>query len=120
MEKIRNFSIERLGGGIFQYFICFSTSKPKSRSKPKFSQKIQIYDNKKADSIHNETNSSMQIERKKSVKFDLQLKIHVMHVWKFAYEQARKDIWQEKGRDRVRFEKRIKDLSKILTPILKK
>lgn len=115
MERKENLSIKCLNGGIFQYFICFGASK--SRLQPKVSQNIQN-SQKKNDSILIRTNVPSQ--SKKSVKFNPRTKIHVMHVWEFAYRQARKDIWQEKGRDRVRFAKKIRDIGEILTPILNK
>lgn len=44
--------------------------------------------------------------------------VHEIRAWKFAYSEARKGKWEQLGRDRLRFEKRINELSRILTPIL--
>lgn len=44
--------------------------------------------------------------------------VHEIRAWKFAYSQARKGQWEQMGRDRGRFEKRINDVSRILSPIL--
>ena len=42
-----------------------------------------------------------------------------MHVWSFAYKEARKGPWEECARDRVRFKKKIEtDFEPILTKIL--
>lgn len=43
---------------------------------------------------------------------------HEIRAWKFAYSEARKGKWEQMGRDRERFEKRISELGRILTPIL--
>lgn len=56
----------------------------------------------------------------KKVKFDeTQNKKHILIVWSYAYKQARKSIWEEKARDRFRFQRRIKDVTTVLTKILK-
>lgn len=52
------------------------------------------------------------------VTFNLCPTVHEIRAWKFAYSQARKGKWEQMGRDRERFEKRINSLSSILTPIL--
>lgn len=117
--KLKNHSkltVKRLNGGIFQYFICFNL--PKSPLKPRTFRKNQDNCNKNNNSIQNTTDLPLLSQTKKTVKFNSQPEIHVMHVWDFAYRQARKDIWQQNGRDRVRFEKRINDFSEIITPIL--
>lgn len=60
-------------------------------------------------------------DRKKKVRFkpDHELAVvHPMIVWSFAYRQARKGTWEVDGLDRLRFQKRIKEVDKILTPIL--
>lgn len=54
----------------------------------------------------------------KRVRFNSQPEIHKLHVWKYAYSQARKGIWEQFGRDRERFNKRIQDIELVLAPIL--
>lgn len=44
--------------------------------------------------------------------------MHEIRAWKYAYREARKGQWEQVGRDRERFEKKIKDLSQTITPIL--
>lgn len=38
--------------------------------------------------------------------------------WSFAYQNARKGLWEEAARDRSRFQFRLRRLSDILKPIL--
>lgn len=60
-------------------------------------------------------------KQKKKVQFmpDDQLTVvHSMFVWNFAYRQARKGTWEADALDRLRFQKRVKDLDEILTPVL--
>lgn len=52
------------------------------------------------------------------VTFNLCPTVHEIRAWKFAYSQARKGKWEQMGRDRERFEKRISGLSRVLSPIL--
>jgi len=65
-----------------------------------------------------ETNPPESGFEEKKVRFNLQPKVHRLHVWKFAYSQARKGKWEEIGRDRGRFGKRVQDAEPILAPIL--
>jgi hypothetical protein len=56
---------------------------------------------------------------KKKVKFDLNIKIHVLRVWNFAYSESRKgDTWQQFARDRERFKMRIMRQEKDLNVVL--
>lgn len=60
-------------------------------------------------------------KRKKKVCFKLDHELAVVHpmvVWNFAYRQARKGTWEVDALDRLRFQKRIKELDEILTPVL--
>lgn len=60
-------------------------------------------------------------DRKKKVHFkpDNELAVvHPMIVWSFAYKQARKGTWEVDALDRLRFQKRIEEVNKILTPVL--
>lgn len=51
---------------------------------------------------------------KKTVKFDLNLKVYHQYVWCFAYKQSRKGLWEQFARDRDRFNRRIeRDKSEI-------
>lgn len=52
------------------------------------------------------------------VRFNLCPVVHEIRAWKFAYSQARKGPWEQMVRDRGRFEKRINEVSRILSPIL--
>lgn len=52
------------------------------------------------------------------MRFDLTPVVHVLRVWSFAYQQARKGKWEQIGRDRVRFHERIKRMEPILLPAL--
>lgn len=38
--------------------------------------------------------------------------------WSYAHQEARKGLWENCARNRVRFERRIKIFEKIITPIL--
>lgn len=119
--------IEPIQHGIFQYFICFESSNPLSLRE--IMHKLSDSDCQNDDNFIvfedplNETqmNDSVQPKNKgkKHVKFDLKPTVHEMHVWKFAYKQARKDEWQKAARDRNRFTKKIAEMGKIIEPILK-
>lgn len=52
------------------------------------------------------------------VTFNLCPVVHEIRAWKYAYSEARKGKWEQMGRDRERFEKRINELKRILSPIL--
>lgn len=53
---------------------------------------------------------------KKSVCFDLNIKILHMHVWTFAYREARKSCdWMRIAADRYRFEIRKEKMETMLT-----
>ena len=65
--------------------------------------------------------TASQDKRKKKVCFkpDHELAVvHPMIVWSFAYRQARKGTWEVDALDRLRFQKRIEEVDKILTPVL--
>ena len=60
-------------------------------------------------------------DRKKKVRFKPDHELAVvqpMIVWSFAYRQARKGTWEVDALDRIRFQKRIEEVDKILTPVL--
>lgn len=52
------------------------------------------------------------------VTFDLCPTVHMMHLWQFAYAEARKGSWELLCLDRNRFENRIKGLNHIISPVL--
>lgn len=54
----------------------------------------------------------------KSVKFNLKPTIHLMCTWTFAYNQARKGGWEMIVRDRIRFQRRIKEVHVKLDHVL--
>ncbi|XP_055312283.1 uncharacterized protein LOC129574368 [Sitodiplosis mosellana] len=70
---------------------------------------------RKHDGESNQPDSGFE---EKKVTFNLCPKVHEIRAWKFAYSQARKGKWEQLGRDRERFEKRINGLSRVLSPIL--
>lgn len=53
----------------------------------------------------------------KKVTFNLCPIVHEILAWKFAYCEARKGKWEEVGRDRERFSKRIRETESVLSPI---
>lgn len=60
-------------------------------------------------------------KKKKRVCFKPDNELTVTHpliVWSFAYKQARKGSWEMEALDRLRFQKRIRELDEILTPVL--
>lgn len=67
------------------------------------------------------TQSGSKQKREKKVQFlpDHQLAVvHPMVVWNFAYRKARKGTWEADALDRLRFQKRVKELDEILSPVL--
>lgn len=69
--------------------------------------------------IPGQTVSDNKKKKKVCFKPDDELTVtHPMIVWSFAYKQARKGTWETEQLDRLRFQKRIKELDKILTPVL--
>lgn len=56
-------------------------------------------------------------KKNKSVEFDPNIKIFYMHVWKFAYREARKSNWMSVAADRYRFELRKVKMESMLTKI---
>lgn len=55
----------------------------------------------------------------KKVTFNEKLnKVHFLVTWNFAYNSSRKGPWIFVAIDRGRFQRRIEELSKIITPIL--
>ena len=54
----------------------------------------------------------------KKVTFDPKPKIYVQYVWQFAYQQARKSVWEQYARDRDRFTRRIIESEHIINPVL--
>lgn len=53
----------------------------------------------------------------KRVSFDSDVKVQNMHVWTFAYHEARKSEWMRFAADRYRFELRKKQLEAMLVKI---
>lgn len=56
----------------------------------------------------------------KKVSFSEKLVVHQICCWSFAYRKARISKWEEVGRDRVRFQRRIESIEKIISPVLLK
>ena len=44
--------------------------------------------------------------------------VHVLHAWSFAYRQARIGIYKQQLSDRMRFNRRIRELDVKLGPVL--
>lgn len=57
------------------------------------------------------------MDRVKRVSFDSNVKILNMHVWLFAYREARKSEWARFAADRYRFDLRKQQLESMLTEI---
>lgn len=111
--------------GMFQYFLIFhSVEKIKLETQSNTFQTrfhINRVDFSKSKNINpTVTETNPNTNQQKRVKFADKPDIRIMYTWQFAYEQARKDKWQEVTRDHDRFERKIKRLSKIITPILEK
>lgn len=53
----------------------------------------------------------------KKVSFDPVVKILHMHVWTFAYREARKGEWERNAADRCRFKRRIKEFEPLFAKI---
>ena len=73
------------------------------------------------DLVSTMTSGKTVPKQKKKVQFmpDDQLTVvHPMFVWNFAYKQARKGTWEADALDRLRFQRRVKELDEILTPVL--
>lgn len=56
-------------------------------------------------------------KKNKSVSFDPNVKILNMHVWTFAYHEARKGDWMRIAADRYRFELRKQKFEAMLAEI---
>jgi len=54
----------------------------------------------------------------KEVTFDPRPKVCNQYVWRFAYQQARKSVWEQYARDRDRFTRRIIESEHIINPVL--
>lgn len=77
--------------------------------------------NKDLTSTNTSCKTISKQKQKKKVHFkpDNELTtVHSMFVWNFAYKQARKGTWDADALDRLRFQKRVKELDQILTPVL--
>lgn len=55
---------------------------------------------------------------KKSVHFDINVKILDMRVWPYAYHHARLSEWQRVAADRLRFQNRINQIDQKISPVL--
>lgn len=85
-----------------------------------------------ADINNNNTNNDRRKKRRKSfdcdsnnnqdahVHFNETIRVHILHVWKYAYKQARIGIWEQAARDNFRFQIRIQRTLDILQPIFNK
>lgn len=59
------------------------------------------------------------MEKQKSVRFDeAPPRVYVMRTWPYASRQARKGHWEQIGRDRERFKRRIENTKNIIEKAL--
>lgn len=61
--------------------------------------------------------SRKEVEEKKRVSFDSNVKILKMYVWSFAYHESRKNDWKTIAADRYRFDLRRKKFEAMLRKI---
>lgn len=54
----------------------------------------------------------------KKVRFNLTPEVHLLIHWSYAYKSARKKYWEFYALDRFRFRNRIKNMDRIISPIL--
>lgn len=112
-----------MGKGMFQYFLLFNPPRKITFHTPSIALKLHIRKNPKNIVKYRKTLSPIEekisIDSQKRVKFADKPHIRSMCVWQFAHSRARKDKWQQAGRDRIRFERKINELDKIISPILK-
>lgn len=117
-------TIFHMGEGMFQYFLLFQPPRKINIHTPSIA--LKWHRRQKPGNAGKFQNTLSSIEEnpntkpKKQVKFVNKPDIRSTRVWQFAHRQARKDIWQQMGRDRVRFRRRINDLSVIISPNLLK
>lgn len=130
MSRANNICIIKLNGEIFQYFLSFNPIEQNSsnqinliENRITFEQVLHSPDddfiefsNGKNDTFDYHTKNTS----KRKIQFESNPTTHILHVWHFAYWNARKDIWQQAARNRARFENRINKLNEIITPILRK
>lgn len=122
MNSKDEMKIFRMETGMFQYFLLFHPPRKIDIHTPSIALKLRIHKNPKnidkfqktLSPIAEKFNSNSQ----KQVKFADKPDIRPMRVWQFAHRQARMDVWQQAGRDRIRFEKRINELGEIISPNL--
>lgn len=105
----------KLQNGMFQYFLQLYPT-----DKIKFTSKTFTFDKQIQNNTEKEQQKEKDLNQQKRVKFSLIPSIKTMHVWQYAYTQARKDIWGEKARDNDRFKRRINKIENIILPILTK
>lgn len=103
--------------GMFQYFLIFDQP-----NKSNFQTRKSIFKNNhgKNPEKFNSNNETDLKSTKKKVQFNPKIAVHKMQTWKFAYTHARIDEWQQFGRDRAIFKRKIENLSEINSPILLK
>lgn len=111
--------------GMFQYFLSFDHPKKTKNQIQKIT--FELFNCKNGHNFTEfqiEENTQKKIELvpkiQKKVRFNDEPKIRIMYAWPFAHEQARKGNWQQVAIDRIRFNNRMTELDKIISPILKK
>lgn len=125
MAKKNETKMINIKGGMFQYLISFHPHEKNKMQTQPIIFKIHIRRNH-IDSIELQNKPKTPEKIGSNVKFQKKVQfidkpnVQIMHTWQFAHMQARKDMWQKAGRDRVRFERRINNFGEIFSPILKK
>ena len=57
---------------------------------------------------------------KRKVTFNDNVEIRFTYVWTYAYRKSRERYWEVIAADSARFKRRIKNIEKILDPVLEK
>lgn len=116
------FEIINMKQSMFQYFIHLPVSKSKNNSFNLKFKNFNEFSNKTQNNYIPLKNKSKILTKnhKKKVRFIEIPDIKLIYTWRFASTQARKNIWQHIAYDRIRFHKKIRRLSKIISPILTK
>lgn len=119
MGMKREFVIRSTQGGMFLYFIFFHPPKKFGVDARAFGSKVNIHNCMKQQIEPNASkiiNSNSKTQ--KCVRFADKPNIRLIYAWRFAYTQARKDKWQQCGRDRCRFQKKINEFDDMISKVL--
>lgn len=142
MDSRNEMETFQMKSGIFQYFLLFEPPQKIKFHTPSIALNLHIREwRKRAELTSNfkvqsanvwqfrqkqagkpikTTTENVCLKSQKRVTFNNKPSIQHMHVWKFAYEQARKGDWAKTYSDKVHFHSRIDKIDKIISPILEK